>query len=553
MLNINRSWLGPVSIGLAAKVCLLLVFAWRAPFVMDEFWQAGQSKYLFNGLFETIWPAKAVGYAMFYKLAHMAGWDAASTMLIARMMTAIVSCAILFVTYSIARCLGEDRLRALLIVLVLLAFSNFIERSFRTRAEPLSVLCATGALFIVLRGHRNRATGIVLGGVMSGFAFLITQKAIYFNIALGLALVLEALSRRDLKGAITRGAWLITGWIIPVMVYCLGFGGADFTKVLVNLIFGPSEVALHGQKAYVDLNVYVWQTLARNAPLYLICFVSLGLSLIRYRTLQQSERIAAVFTLVVTILVFLHNQPWPYVFVMVLPFLALWSLRLVPRTGPQDLKDYIYLLVLLVGIAMSFVSNVAYFRFDNREELAVIKQAEGMLARDEAYFDGIGMLPARYESTRLWLDAKGIQTALAQGQASQAFAGLSGSPPALIIWSYRMDLIEPLLSPLLERSYVPVAPNIRLPGISISPGRPTEFDVPKAGLYRLYGENGEALAGAVEINGTQRATPVELERGTVQVALVDAREPALLVYSPCVRVNLDPQADDHQLFAHVYD
>jgi hypothetical protein len=94
----------PVAVRLvAAKVSLLFAFAWHSRFVMDEFVQFGWAKYLGNGLFDTIWHAKAVGYVLFYKLAHLVGTDAVSTLLVGRMQVALLACATIAIIYGCAR------------------------------------------------------------------------------------------------------------------------------------------------------------------------------------------------------------------------------------------------------------------------------------------------------------------------------------------------------------------------------------------------------------------------------------------------------------------
>src|SRR6476620_3973186 len=67
------------------KVAILFALAWNRRFVMDEFVQLGWAKYLANGLYETHSHPKALGYAIFFDLAHLLGWDARSMMLIGRM------------------------------------------------------------------------------------------------------------------------------------------------------------------------------------------------------------------------------------------------------------------------------------------------------------------------------------------------------------------------------------------------------------------------------------------------------------------------------------
>ena len=69
----NRDLFGiaerPATIGLSVLIALKIIFlfalAYRSRFVMDEFGQVGYAKYLGNGLFDTIQPAKAVGFTVF--------------------------------------------------------------------------------------------------------------------------------------------------------------------------------------------------------------------------------------------------------------------------------------------------------------------------------------------------------------------------------------------------------------------------------------------------------------------------------------------------------
>ena len=124
-----------VGSAVAVKLAFFFILAVNTQFVMDEFWQFGQSKYLGNGFFETIWPAKAVGYAVFFDLAHWIGWDATSALIAGRLTTAALSVATVGIVYKIARKLGHSRIEALLSVLLLLCMSTFIERAFRLRAE----------------------------------------------------------------------------------------------------------------------------------------------------------------------------------------------------------------------------------------------------------------------------------------------------------------------------------------------------------------------------------------------------------------------------------
>lgn len=538
---------------LTLKLAILFLLAWNSRFVMDEFVQFGWAKYLSNGLFETIWPTKAVGYAIFFSLAHSVGWDAQSMLLAGRMETALLACGTLAVVYVSSRAIGESKARSGLIVLILLCFSNFIERIFETRAEPVAVFFGSAALLVVLRA-RDQRLRIFVAGVLSGLAFLSTQKAVYFNLALGLALIGDATLERHYVRGIARGFWLVLGWSVPVTAYCFAFGRDHPLAVAQTVFFGPFE-ALSPQIAtgYGGLRKFVVQTLERNALLYPFCFGGMILSLVQIRRLDTSSRLALIFSVIVTALVFAHDQPWPYVFVMALPFMALWALKPFDALADHDTMRRAAAGLLGVAIAASFVGNILYLRRDNHDQLEIVVRAESLLGPSDVYFDAVGMLPNRREPSTLWLDRQAVQATLREGRQSNAFKTLAESPPKLIIWSYRMDAIEPVIAPLIRDSYVQVAPNIRLAGHRLTAGEPTRFIVPVAARYRLYDEAGRPIEGQLEVDGTLVSAPVSLTRGAKLVNLKGVPPRALLLPEGSYAGRFKAGADNAALFAGVYD
>jgi hypothetical protein len=527
---------------IALKIAALFLIAWNRRIVMDEFVQFGFAKYISNGLYVTVWPGRAMGGPLFFEPAHLIGWTARSMLLLGRMEMALLACGTLAIVYASARTLRESKARSALIVLILLSFSNFIERIFELRGDPLSVFFAVAALLVAIRG-RNGRWQIVAAGVLSGLAFLSTQKAVYFNFALGVALVGDAaLDRRFVQG-IARGAWLVLGWAVPIAVYCLFLGGSDAVAVAHALFFGPAAVMSPQIVAdYGGLEQFVVQTLVRNALLYFFCFTGMVLVLVRLTRLARAERVALIFSVIVTALVFAHNQPWPYVFIMALPFMALWAIRPFDALAGKPLYLRAAWAVLAIAVATSFVKNVTYLKIDNRDQLALVGRAEALLGPGESYFDGVGMLPNRPEPSTLWLDRHAILLTLAEGRRSEAYRAFATSPPKLILWTYRMDNILPLVLPLIRNSYVKVAPNIRMAGVALGLGRPATFDVPVAGTYALYDFAGNRLPGR----------PLELRRGKVRVTLLHGPAHALLLPQGSYAGRLARGPDDQDLFVGVY-
>jgi hypothetical protein len=537
------------------KLAILFALAWNRRFVMDEFAQFGWAKYIPNQIsYLAKHHPKAVGYAIFYDVAHLIGWDARSMLLIGRMQTALLACGTLAMVYAIARAMGESRLRAGVVLLVLLSFSNFIERVFETRAEPLATFFAVAALLVAVPGAGDlRSRRVIAAGVLSGLAFLSTQKSVYFDVALGLALVGDAAIGRRYGQAMGRGAWLVLGWLAPIVVYCLVFGGGDPVAVARNLFLGPVGVASPQTAAeYGGLRQYLVQTLVRNSLLYLVCFAGMALALLRIGRLEGARRIALIFSLVITTLVFAHNQPWPYVFVMALPFVALWVLWPLDVVAPRRGHLLALQCVLAVAIAASFVRNLQALSVDNHRQLELVGRAEALLGSGEVYFDGVGMLPDRPEPSTLWLDLHTIVQTLREGENSELYRIFLWTPPKLVIWSGRMDAVAPLVAPLLARSYVRISPNLWIAGRRLQPGTATHFQPPVTGQYSLYDETGQPFAGKLIVDGAPTSLPLRLPRGTRVVTSLDVASKNALLLPQGSYVGAVRPGADIDLFAGVY-
>ena len=542
-----------VSVLIALKIILLFVFAWHSRFVMDEFAQLGFAKYLSNGLFDTVQPTKAVGSTVFFKLAHLIGRDAPAMLLVGRLQMALVGCATIAMIYACARKLGNDRLRAMTIVLLLLCFSNFIEQIFRTRAEPLAVFFAVAALLVIIRVQTSRPRDLLVAGVLSGLAFLSTQKSVYFNISLGLALIADAAIARRYVDGLLRGAWLVVGWTLPIIAYCLIFGGADPLPIARNLVFGPMEVATRGGAEYGGLRVYVLQTLLRNAILYALCFAGMIKGLAAIAKLDERRRISLIFAVAIVLFVFTHDQPWPYVFVMALPFMVLWPLLPLDRSTAQLRYLRLAVIALVIVTVTSFVRNVQFFAIDNVAQLELIDRAQALVGPNDRYFDGIGMLPNRAEPTTLWLDQHFVLATLQEGEKSEAYQVLAKASPKVILLSYRIEAIRPVIAGILRNRYVRVGPNILMIGRHLSAGHPEDFEVPTGGQYGLYGDDGTSLPGHVEIDGKMLVSPFHLDAGATKIILRPGQTGAFLLPVGTYTGLLRSGADNESLFSGVYD
>jgi hypothetical protein len=182
----------------------------------------------------------------------------------------------------------------------------------------------------------------------------------------------------------------------------------------------------------------------------------------------------------------------------------------------------------------------------------VIAAAEQLLPKNGAYFDGIGMLPSRRNSPRIWLDAHQIYLTKIAGRKSKLYREFLNSPPDLIISSYRTEALQSLLRPLLQPRYYPVSTNIMLPGRSIPAGEAVTFDVPVAGQYGIYDRTGAPLDGRIQVDGTWRNLPVRLDAKAHTLFTDIGRAPLFILPARLSLGPLDPPATPVPLFAGVY-
>lgn len=550
--------LGPLLLVLCVtKVCLLLVAAVNSRYVADEYIQADYSRYAeAGGFYDSFQPIKTVLYAYYFRAARELADSSVELMFFARLQGFVLAVGMVLLVYAITRRLGADRVSALFAVLVLLAFSNFMERSFRVRSDNLATVFALAGLWVAVgkdaalpvRQALRRSWRPLVVGLLVGAAFLSTQKAVYHALALGLgylALGARLGARRtrapedpsaapETAGRLSRGlsalapaALFSAGWVVSVLLYAVYFGGTGVLRVLERVFLAPRQVALHGGEVYRELWVSLYHTVHRNQLALGLCLLGLVLALRRWRRLDPRQALSLVVAAVLTVLVMTHNQPWQYVFVLMLPFLAPWALEVIdwlapagasPRRPARPAVIALFAALLL----LSFPRNFYALRLDNSEQDRVAARAESLLAPGERYADGLGMLPNRPRAgERWWWDAATkieISRAAARGDFTVLHETLDDQPKLWLI-TYRLHDLRSLVGPFLSSSYLPVDPNILLSGAPVDRDGETRFVAAWAGRYGLYDRDGKPLAVPFRIDGREVSGEVELAVGTYRLQL----------------------------------
>ena len=549
-----RAFFLTAAVYLIVKIVFLATYSIHTRFVMDEYESIGGWVGVPTGLYSDFVPVRTILAALFYQLPRLITDDAVGLMTAGRLQSLFLAVSMLAMVYGISRNLGRDRAEALFSVVIVLTFSTFIERAFRIRADTVATTLALVGVWAATRQGWTRGQAS-MAGVFAGLAFLATQKAVFAAIALGLGYLTAGTGR---KRAVTMLACFVAGWIGAVLAYALFYGGSRFPRVLWLIFTTPAELGFEVDRYYAGFGRWRLQTVGRNLAPYLICTWGLILALKRFRKAGPHYRLATVYTLVLTALVFTHNQPWPYVFVTALPVLGLWSVEPIRQisAGAKDRRNFLLLFTVVLAFG-SFVRNVSYLQHDNAIQNQVVRSAERLLAPSDTYCDGIRMVGSRHSACDTWWDAWTVHRLLESAAAGDsAWVGdiLRGQPKVWIL-SYRFDKLAPVLQSYIDRSYVLVDANIRLSGTEVPVVGEVEFLNYWPGCYRAYDRKAAPVEVTLLIDGEQRGGRFDLSQGSHRIAPSDADGSDAVNLLPC-DVSLDgpvpAQGPRPNLFEGVY-
>lgn len=494
-----------------AKVTFVIVYAFRSRWSMGEFGGPYQTNHLTEGLYTNYHTVKTSLPMLVFRIPLELSESATQILTWWRAETLAAAIVVIILTAVAARRLHGSLTSILLSVYTLLCFSNFAERSFRVRHDSFAVAFAMAAL-AVLVGNGMAKRRAWISGLLAGLAFLCTQKTVYWIAALGLALILSEWRPRGLRTVTGLALRFGVGWAIPVLAYALAFGGLQFLDVVSQVFLNPLNRNL--LTAQPSSHGFIRSTLLRNPAALIACGVGLVLAASHWRRLDRKWKAAAIATMLVTTAVFLHPQPWPYVFVMALPALALWA-PLSLDVFPANRRTF-WTLVLVALLSWSFARNIDYLRENKAQQFEVVASAESLLAPQDRYFDGLGMVPNRRVAGRNWWWHRPTRVDLRErweaGDTTDIDEILADRPKVWIL-NYRIRDLEPLLSPIWERSTVQVSPYLRLSGLQLDPDFDNEFHNYWPGRYRLFDRAGGSVGSSLTVDGEPCPQPCRIEAG----------------------------------------
>lgn len=507
---------------LVAKLCVLLWAALHLRWVMDEFANAYLARYVGNGLYDTVDMTKtALGFVP-WRVLHALKLNAVDTLHAIRIEAGVVAVAIAAAVAFTAHRLTGNIERAALSAMLALSFSNFVETATNARPDMLAVgFAVLAGAALCQRESAPRVAATV--AFLAGLAFLCTQKTIYHVVALGLASSVRGLLRARLRGAMHDALAFAFGFAAPVFVYAVAFGGLHFVAVLDSVFFGPVRLSRHvlSGAVFSGLEEAIWTTLRTNAGCYVVSLVGVLALLQRFRTTREERALSyALVVALVTVATFLHPQPWPYVFMLCIPFLAAAG-ACAPELLPERWHSA-GLWLVAVTLGTTLLPDLGMLSHTDEDQMRVIQQAEASLAPDDRYFDGVAMVPTRWSAgvypTWQW-DAP-TQLDLQEREElgdTLAWHVLLNDGPKVWIEDYRIHAKPQWLDPMFANSLVRIAEVLWVVGRPVAPGELVAFDNVWTGAFHLVDGDGVPDAGLF-VDGRACPTPCHISRGAHTVS-----------------------------------
>lgn len=541
-----------------AMMLLFITVSWQARFVMDEFnlFQCLRSFSKYS-LYHTLDPIKTVLGTDVFRIAALAS-SSVGIMLAGRVLGLCAALGTMTTIFFVSRELWPNTKHKVLILICALSYSNFFERAFRIRTDTIALTFAIGSLLFMVRSKRRR-THIFISGVLIGFSFLCTQKAIYFMMAYFIALLIASRSVVGWRQTFLDGLFFVSGWLAIFVAYAIYFGGTGWWRVIYMVLLGPRFV-LEGTTSFSGLGMFIYQTLTRNLLPYALSLTGLILAFVRWKSAGFSVRFTLIATLIITILVFNHDQPWPYVFVWPQAFLPLWVIPLAEWTSVRGWLTRNQAVLAIAFLAtLSLPRQIRYLNHTNQEQIAVMTEAERLIEPQSTYFDGIGMIVNRDiagDYPGWWWDTptiSRIRTALRSGDASR-LVNIMNAHPKLWIINYRIINMSDIVQRMVAGGYVRISPNLLLSGIELKTGgRETQFACHWTGQYQLFDENGHAVAESVAVDDMVPAKAVDITPGLHRVRGPQSNKKRFLLPSGTTTNGpLRPDGPVPDLFAEVY-
>lgn len=220
--------------------------------------------------------------------------------------------AVFFLLSSVWAARYFDKRAILITLLAVLANQSFLMYSADLRVDMLTCWFCLFSAFAILQKRFNWA------GILFGTAFLISQKALWYFIAIngGLFLCWITLPTSSYR---SRALLLFNATTLAtILAYVAGWSLISNPKLVLSNLFYEAYIQA-GITYYAPIYLDCWQSVLRHGPLLFLLFPLTYLCLFSNKKITEQRLFIVCFSSIALILFAAYKQAFPYNFVFTIP------------------------------------------------------------------------------------------------------------------------------------------------------------------------------------------------------------------------------------------
>jgi hypothetical protein len=398
---------------------------------------------------------------------------------------------------------------------------------FEIRHDNLILTCLLLMWWLGRVAPRGRWSYFWLGVLSMAMPFL-SFKAVVYGAPLSLALLAFPPPGHGQGRAALYSAWLLGAALAALAIglayTCSGAWPAFLAGVLEVKTISVTAVRFSASIAL--------DRVPRQAPLLrelaTLGLLWVGFTLCRKRAaaLTWDGWLPEALLLLGSVAVLLINPtPFQYNLVNLVPFAYLLAFRVAAGLvefdwGMRHVSASLFGVLLLAHMVPFLQATPRHFAMSNARQRLLMQTAEAMTdPRTDRVYDAAGLVPSRPTIGFNWYNHSLNRAAFADGRNTPVAQMLAARPAAVILRSYRTDMLPASGSAYIAQRYFPLSDDLWVLGQLLPPGGGT-YQVLHPGRYQLLRTTAGPLA------------PVSLEKGSVWIAAAPGVRPAVVWVGP---------------------
>lgn len=435
----------------------------------------------------------------------------------------LINMGILLLVYKITKYYLKKTSQAFFSILLVGTTIPFLFNGSRLRCDvTISFLYLLVFYFLLI--HWKQPKWCFLEGSILGFAFLISQKAVYYILLYFFSLLLIMLFEKEKKVWLKQIAMGLLGLIsiLGSFIFWVWIKGLFFRFYQDNILRAfHTGIRSNVYNTFHYLLRFVYQNIFTFFLLFfsLWCYLRKGKDILE----DKPNLLLGVHALGLIGITLFHKARFPYFFLISIPLLAVFtSIQIKPLIKKSTI--FPLLLVGLVAVYPLFFScmlwkNSAGYQYE------LIQACETYLHPEDSYFDGIGMVFSRKKASQLNMTQRCINEYY-QNKYPRLIPEWIQNQCKLFILNYRIKNLKNPEKLFISNNYLQTPENshILLPG-KILKSNETEFEIFIEGSYKILNNQENKII----IDQKEVSDSIYLSKGKHSYSLDDKHDHAILI------------------------